>query len=159
MTRFHLAAAAALSILVLPVAALGGEAPGDDYRSNTKCKTRHTTTRDFAKFKTTLLRREARGDSRRAGAAAFVPVEGAKVITKLIDLSLANGDNVVDRKKKKLTNAKGIAKTKHEFNDFGNYQARVKVKVDGNVVATDQIDFGVRDRESGPCDPPIPGAG
>jgi hypothetical protein len=176
MTRSRLAAVAALSIVVLPVAALGGEAPADDYRSKTTCKTRHTMTRDFAKLRTKLLEREAPGDSRRAGAAAFVPVEGAKVITRLIDLTMSNGESVVDRKKNettiahsdramKLTNARGVAKTKHEFTKggfkyFGDFRARVKVKVDGDVVARDAIDFGVPDRVDGRCDPPTsPSAG
>jgi hypothetical protein len=135
-----------------------GEAQKDEtYRSTTSCKTKHKTSKDFAKFRTEVVRRGAPG--RRGGAAAVVPVQGAKVITKLRDLTLSDGDDVVTRKDVDRTNDNGVAKTKHEFKAFGNYYATVKVKVDGDVVATDTIDFGVGDRESGPCEPPIPGAG
>ena len=51
-----------------------------------------------------------------------------------------------------------MAKTKHEFNNFGNYRMTFKVKVNGDVVAEDAIDFGVSDRVSGKCDPPLAGA-
>jgi hypothetical protein len=164
MTRFRLAAIAALTIPALLVTATVGQAQrGETYRARTTCKTKHTETRDFAKLKTEVNKVDRPGGDDKGGkrgtAAAVVPVVGAKVITKLIDLSLTNGNNVVDRKRVKLTNDNGIAKTKHEFNALGNYQAKIKVKVDGDVVAEDTIDFGVGDRESGPCEPPIPGAG
>jgi hypothetical protein len=160
MTTARVAATAALSISVLLITTTGGEAQRPDtYRAQTGCKTKHTTTRDFAKGRTEVRRLGDRpGDRRPAGVAALVPVEGAKVITKLIDLTLSNGDNVLDRKDVDRTNDNGVAKTKHEFNDFGNYQMKFKVKVDGNVVAEDTIDFGVADRESGKCDPPLAGA-
>jgi hypothetical protein len=159
MTRSRLAATAALSIVALFAIASVGEAQREDrYRAQTGCKTKHTMTRDFAKFRTEVARQEARGPDRRAHASVFRPVEGAKVITKLYDLTPENGNNVLTFKRKKLTNEKGIAKTKHEFNNFGNYRATVKVKVDGDVVATDEVRFGVSDRVSGKCDPPL-GAG
>ena len=120
-------------------------------------KTKHTMTRDFAKGRGELMRMTHPG-GRRGGAAALVPVEGAKMITKLLDLTLSNGNNVLDRKKSDLTNSKGVAKTKHEFNNFGNYRMTFKVKVNGDVVAEDAIDFGVSDRVSGKCDPPLAGA-
>jgi len=164
MTRFRLAAVAALSIPALLVTTSVGQAQRDAmYRSTTTCKTKHRENRDFAKFKTVVKSgdRDREGKPPRRGtAAAFVPVKGAKVITKLVDLTPSNGNNVVGKAKQKdLTNKHGIAKTKHEFNNFGNYRATVKVKVDGDVVAKDAIDFGVADRESGRCDPPLPGAG
>ena len=161
MTRFRLAAVAALSIPALLVTTSVGQAGEDRYRSTTTCKTKHRENRDFAKFRTAVKKLE-RGDRppRRGTAAALVPVKGAKVITKLVDLTPSNGNNVVGKAKQKdLTNKDGIAKTKHEFNNFGNYRATVKVKVDGDVVAKDAIDFGVADRESGRCDPPLSGAG
>ena len=157
MTRSRLAATAALTIPALLVTTTIGEAAkAPTYRSQTTCKTRHTETRDFAKFKTEVNKVKRSG---RASAAALVPVEGAKVITKLQDLTLSDGDDVVTPKDVDLTNENGVAKTKHEFKAPGNYFATVKVKVNGDVVAEDTVDFGVRDRESGPCDPPIPGAG
>jgi hypothetical protein len=113
-------------------------------------------TRDFAKFKTEVAAQEAvRRSGRRAHASVFLPVEGAKVITKLFDETPQNGDNVLTFKRKKLTNEKGVARTKHEFNNFGNYRATVKVKVDGEVVDESEIRFGVSDRVSGPCGPPL----
>ena len=167
MTRSRFAATAALTIPALLVTATVGQAQRDDsYRARTTCKTKHTETRDFAKLKTEVNKVDrpgpggggGKGGKPRGTAAAVVPVEGAKVITKLIDLTPPN--NVVgDAKKIKLTNENGVAKTKHEFNAFGNYRATVKVKVDGEVVAEDTIDFGVDDRESGPCGPPLAGAG
>ena len=84
---------------------------------------------------------------------------GAKVVTKLKDMTLSDGNDVVDAKDTDKTNDDGVAKTKVEFDAFGNYQATSKVKVNGEVVAQDMVDFGVKDRESGACDPPIPGAG
>jgi hypothetical protein len=159
MTRLRLAAPTVLSICVLLVTATGGEAAKQTYRFQASCKTRHTMTRDFAKGRGELMRVTHTG-GRRGGAAALVPVEGAKMITKLVDLTLSDGNNnVVDRKKSDLTNAKGVAKTKHEFDAFGNYRMTFKVKVNGNVVADDAIDFGVSDRVSGKCDPPLAGAG
>ena len=158
MTRSRVAATAALSLVVLPVTAVGGEAPGDDYRSSTSCKTRHTETRDKAKARTEVRRRR-RGAGRRGGAAALVPVANATVITRLRDLTTEDGNNVLDAKDTDKTNDDGIAKTSHEFNNFGNYRLKVTVKVDGDVVATDSIEFGVADRESGKCDPPLPPAG
>jgi len=161
MTRFRLAALAALSIVALFMIASVGEAARETrYRSTTGCKTKHTMTRDFAKFRTEVsaIAPPTRGPGRRGAAAAVQPVEGAKVITKLFDETPQNGDNVLTFKRKKLTNEKGVAKTKHEFNNFGNYRFTVKVKVDGEVVDTYERTFGVSDRVSGPCGPPL-GAG
>lgn len=159
MSRFRLAAVAAFSISVLLVPATGGEAAKQaPYRFQASCKTKHTMTRDFAKGRGELMQLSHRG-GRRGGAAALEPVKGAKMITKLIDLTASNGNNVLDRKKSDLTNKNGVAKTKHEFNNFGNYRMTFKVKVDGDVVAQDAIDFGVSDRVSGRCDPPLAGAG
>jgi hypothetical protein len=156
MTRSRLAAVAALSLMVLPVTAVGGEAPGDDIDAEASCKTLHTDKRDFEKTTVEVMRRR-RGAARRAGAAAVVPVKGAKVITKLKDLTTEDGsNNVVDRKDTDRTNDNGIAKTKHEFNSFGNYRLKAIVKIDGDVVATDTVKFGVFDRESGKCEPPQP---
>jgi hypothetical protein len=159
MTRFRFAAVAALAIPALLVTTTGGEAAKPaSFRAQTSCKTKHTMTRDFAKGRGELAE-VTRPGTRRGGAAALVPVKGAKMITKLIDLTLSNGNNVIDRKKKALTNKDGVAKTKHEFNNFGNYRMTFKFKVDGEVVAEDAIDFGVSDRVSGKCDPPVSGAG
>jgi len=166
MTRSRLAATAALSMVALLVTTTGGEAqkpprgpggPGADrYTVAATCKTAQRTARDFAKIRS-LVRHVARG---RASASAIVPADGVKVVTKLIDLNTADGNNVVKpAKKSDLTNDDGIAKTKHEFDNFGNYQVNVKVKVDGETVADDTLRFGVADRESGPCDPPLTGAG
>jgi hypothetical protein len=165
MTCSRLAAAAALTIPALLVTATVGHAQRDEtYRVRTTCKTKHTETRDFAKLKTEVNKVDRPGDGKggkggkRGTAAAVVPVVGAKVITKLIDIS--GPDNVVGKaKKSKLTNDNGIAKTKHEFNALGNYRVTIKVKVDGDVVSEDARDFGVGDRENGPCEPLIPGAG
>ena len=159
MTRSRLAAVAALSVVALLLTATGGEAAKEaPYRFQASCKEKHTMTRDFAKGRGELMQLSRPG-GRRGGAAALVPVKGAKMITKLIDLTLSNGNNVIDRKKKALTNKDGVAKTKHEFNNFGNYRMTFKIKVDGEVVAEDAIDFGVSDRVNGPCGPPLAGAG
>ena len=155
MTRFRLAAVAALCIpalLVTVPAAPGGEAPRDTYRSDTDCTTRHRGDRDKAKFKS-KVQKVQRGPGRRGTAAALVPVQGAKVITRMTDLVTADGNNVLDAKDSDLTNDNGVAKTAHPFNNFGNYEVKVKVKVDGDVVATDEFRFGVFDRESGECAP------
>ena len=87
-----------------------------------------------------------------------MPVEDAKVVTKMTDQTAQNGNDVLDPKDTDLTNDDGVAKTSHPFNDFGNYKVTVKGKVDGEVVAEDTIEFGVADRDSGTCDPAI-GAG
>jgi hypothetical protein len=156
MTRFRLAATAALSLSILLVATSGGEAARELYRASTTCKTAQRTADDFGKFKTKveeLQRGPVRGPGRRGSAAAtFVPVDNAKVIVVLKDRSPANGNNVVDRKDTDKTNDNGVAKNKVEFNAFGNYRATIKTKVDGNVVDEDTVDFGVYDRESGSCD-------
>lgn len=168
MTRFRFAAIAALSTASLLVTATGGQAQREDtYRANTICKTRHTDGaraagepqggRDFV-IGITDVEKLQRGPGRRRGAAAFVPVQGAKVINKLKDLTTSNGDNVVDGKEVDRTNDNGRAKNKLEFDNFGNYRLKTKVKLDGDVVATDTVNFGVADRESGRCDPltPVP---
>ena len=52
------------------------------------------------------------------------------------------------------TNENGVAKTKHEFNNFGNYRFTVKVKVDGEVVDTDRSHvrgLGPRERRVRPA--------
>ncbi len=138
-----------------------GEAQQDRYRSQTGCTTKYTTTRSFAKLKTEVAQVTRPGPDRgkrSASTAAVVPVAGAKVITKLIDLVPENGNNVVGRAKKTdRTNDNGIAKTKHEFNNSGNYRFTVKVKVDGDVVDTYERTFGVSDRVNGPCGPPLAG--
>ena len=94
---------------------------------------------------------------RRGSAAAFVPVQGAKVVTKLKDLTTEDGNNVLDAKDSDRTNDNGVAKTSHPFNNFGNYKVTAKLKVDGEVVATDTVEFGVSDRVSGKCGPPLAG--
>ncbi|MGH2837327.1 MAG: hypothetical protein ACRDJY_03125 [Thermoleophilaceae bacterium] len=160
MTRFRLAAIAALTVLSLSVMASVGQAQRETrYRSTTGCKTKHTMTRDFAKFRTEVaaVGPPTRGPGRRGAATAVQPVEGAKVITKLFDETPPDG-NVLTFKQKKTTNENGVARTRHEFNNFGNYRFTVKVKVDGEVVATDERTFGVSDRVSGPCGAPL-GAG
>jgi hypothetical protein len=156
MTRFRLAAIAALSVLALLATTTGGEAAREaryDF-DVTKCTLKQPTMHDYAVIKA-LLRKLGFGGR----AAAIAPVENAKVITKLKDLTASNGDNVVDAKDTDRTNDDGVAKTKVEFNNFGNYRAIVKAKVDGEVVGKDTVDFGVSDREGGRCDPPVAGAG
>lgn len=53
------------------------------------------------------------------------------------------------------TNRDGVAVLEHEFNNFGNYRIRLRAFDDGEVVARKTINFGVSDRESGKCDPPL----
>ena len=153
MTRLRLAAIAALSVLALLVTTTGGEAarePRYDF-DITKFSLNQLSMHDYAIVKA-LLRKLVFGQ-----AAAFAPVENAKVITKLVDKTPENGNNVVDAKDADRTNDNGVAKTRVEFNNFGNYKAIVKAKVDGDVVAKDTVDFGVSDREGGKCDPPLSG--
>jgi hypothetical protein len=158
MTRLRLAALAALSLVALLVTASIGEAQGEGrYTASASCKTAHPGSRDVAKIRTEV-RQQVRGPGRRAGSAAVRPAAGVKVITKLVDLTPQNGNNVVGKAKKSdVTNADGVAKTKHRFNNFGNYRVKVKVKTGGDVVATDTMDFGVADRDGGPCGPPLTG--
>ena len=158
MTRSRLAAIAALSIPALLITTSVGEAQRDEqYRAGTTCKMRHTETRDKVKAKTEVSKLQ-RGPVRRGAAAAVVPAAGVKVIHKLKDLTDSNGNNVVDGKEVDRTNDDGIAKNTLELNNFGNYRLTTKVKVDGEVVAENTILFGVSDRVSGECDPPL-GAG
>jgi hypothetical protein len=161
MTRHRLAALAALSFPVLLAIAPIGQAQEERYSSDTTCKTAQRTAKDYAKFKTEVKRFERggppRGPGRRGSAAAFVPAAGVKVVVKLTDQTPQNGNNIVDGKDSDLTNDNGIAKTKLEFNNFGNYRAKVKVKAGGEVVDEQTINFGVADRESGKCDAPLTG--
>ena len=159
MTRSRPAAIAALCASVLLVTASIGEAQREDrYRAEASCKTRHTTSRDFVKTNTKVLLQEGRGPDRRGGASAFRPAPGVKVIVKLIDRTPQNGNNVVGKARKRATtNDNGVAKTRHEVNGFGNYRLKVKAKTGGEVVATDEVDFGYADRVSGECDPPLTG--
>jgi hypothetical protein len=157
MTRSRLAAVAALAIAALLVTATGGEAAKQRDKLRTFCGTKHGMTRDWVMGKAVYEREQ--DAERRASASRFVPVENAKVITKLKDLTASNGDNVVDGKDVDRTNDDGVAKTKLEFDNFGNYRLKFTVKIDGDVVATDAIDFGVSDRVNGACDPPLAGAG
>jgi hypothetical protein len=155
MTRSRLAASAALSITVVLVPITGGEAgTGPVYKAVVKsCSTEHTMTRDFVTTRTKVTQ-----DQGSARAAAFRPAPGVKVIAKLIDLTPQNGDNVVgDARRSDKTNAKGIAEITHEFNNFGNYRVKIKAKTGGEVVARAKRDFGVSDRTSGPCGPPVTG--
>jgi hypothetical protein len=156
MTRSRFAAVAALSIPALLVTASGGEAAKDSFRAHSICKTRHTMSRDFAKARTEVMEQTG---GHRAGVSRLVPVEDAKVIAKLKDMTSSNGDNVVDGKDVDKTNDDGVAKTKTEFDNFGNYQLIVTTKVNGDVVEREQLDFGVSDRDSGKCDPVLAGAG
>jgi hypothetical protein len=154
MTRFRLAAIAALSALALLVTTTGGEAGEMRYDFDiTKCALNQSGTHDYLIIKA-LLRQLGFGGGR---AAAFTPVEGAKVITKLVDKTPQNGNNVVDAKDADRTNDNGVAKTRVEFDNFGNYRAIVKAKVAGDVVGKDTVDLGVSDREGGKCDPPLSG--
>jgi hypothetical protein len=158
MTRSRLAATAALSITAVLVPTTGGEAgTGTIYRADGQCTEEHTMTRDFFHTKVKVEKNVPRGS---AQAAAFRPAAGVKVIVKLIDLTPQNGDNVVGKARKSdKTNDKGIAKTTHEFNNFGNYRLKIKAKTGGEVVAKDRIDVGVDDRVDGPCGPPVSGGG
>jgi hypothetical protein len=162
MTRFRLAALAALLLPALFIVPSGGEAQTDDenYTTRSECNMRHTMTRDKVKVKNTVRKRRRggpRGPGRRGDAAAVDPAVGVKVVTKLRDLTPENGKNIVDGKDTDRTNADGVAKTTLELNNFGNYRVVSKVKVDGEVVAQDTLDFGVSDRVSGPCGPPLQG--
>ena len=161
MTRLRLAATAALSITALLVATSGGEAQRGDrdrgearYRLSASCKTAQRTERDFVKVTSSVDIFDRPGPGR---AARFVPADNVKVVTKLKDLTTQDGNDVVDGKDTDKTNDGGVAKTKLEFDNFGNYRVTAKAKVDGEVVADDTIKFGVADRESGACDPPLVG--
>jgi len=151
MTRFRLAAVAALSISALLLVASGGEAV-KRFRVDVTCIEKHTMDRDFVMPKT-LVEEQNGGD--RATAAKFVPVKNAKVINKLKDLTDSNGDNVVDGKDVDKTNDNGIAKTKLEFDNFGDYRLKTIVKVNGDVVEREQLEFGVSDRVNGKCGPAL----
>ena len=158
MIRFRLAATAALSLSALLVATSGGEAARQaavQYKAVIEeCTVTHPMTRDYVTTETKVTREGGAG----ARAAAFRPAPGVKVIAKLVDLTPQNGDNVVGKARKSdTTNDKGVAKIRHQFNNFGNYRVKVKAKVGGDVVARDRIDFGVGDRVDGPCGPPITG--
>jgi hypothetical protein len=164
MPRYRVAAVAALTIPALLVPATGGEAQKEDtYRAQLTCKTRHTDAggaraaqmgADY--FILRVLVWQILGGG--ASAARQVPADGVKVITKVRDLTTEDGNNVLDAKETDRTNDDGVAKNRHEFNNFGNYRAKATVKVDGDVVATDSLEAGVYDRESGRCEPAI-GAG
>jgi hypothetical protein len=157
MTRLRLAALAAFSLVALLATASIGEAQRQGaYRANTTCKTAQRTAKDYAKFKTEVAQFQ-RGPGRRGSAAAFVPAVGVKVVVTLKDQTPQNGNNIVDGKDSDLTNDNGVAKTKLEFDNFGNYRAIVKVKTGGEVVDKDTVDFGVADRESGKCEAPLTG--
>ncbi len=151
MTRSRLAAIAALSVPALLVTTTGGEAAKRDYSARTACKTEHTMTRDFARLRT-KVRRDVADDAR---AAVLVPVKGATVITKLTDLNLADGNNVVPpAKDRATTNKRGVARTVHEFNNFSTYRVNVVVKVAGDVVERYKFEFVVADRTNGRCEAP-----
>jgi hypothetical protein len=156
MTRSRLAAVAALSIpalLIAAPAAPGGEAPTDGFQVDiVGCVTDQDSDQDFVDVKSKVRRKRMTYGGR---AAALVPVKGAKVVTKLKDLVQDDGDNVVDAKDADKTNKKGVAKTQHEFNNFGNYKVIAVAKLGGVVIARDTRKFGVGDRESGACDPTI----
>jgi hypothetical protein len=161
MTRFRLAAIAALSALALLVTTTGGEAQKGnaagtgDFRVRMTCKTAQRTARDFAKITTRVYAVEGAGRRRER----LFPVEATKVVTKLRDLTRKDGNDVVDGKDADKTNDNGVAKTKLEFDGFGNYRAISKAKIDGQVVGADAVKFGVEDDESGKCDKPLSGAG
>ena len=159
MTRFRLAAIAALSLVALLVTATGGEAqrpprghrgrPTERGTPKTTCKTAQGGAGDFAKIKSEVARLH-RPRPPRARRRRFVPVEDVKVVVKLKDKTPQNGNNVVDAKDSDLTNDNGVAKTKVEFDNFGNYRVIVKVKVGGEVVdeGHDQLRRrGPRERE------------
>jgi hypothetical protein len=160
MTRFRLAAIAAIALGALFIATAGGEAEQGNvaqsqYDLEVECdKTVHTDKTDDARMKAVAKKRR-RGGGRRGGASALVPVKGAKVVTKMRDLTTDDGNNVIEAKDSDRTNDNGVAKTSHEFNNFGNYKVKAKLKVDGDVVATDTDEFGVYDRETGACGPAI----
>ena len=159
MTRSRLAAIAALSTVALLVTATGGEAQREPtYRAELSCKTRHTdggarAAQSYDWFILRVLVMQVIGGRSPAGAARLVPADGVKVITKVRDLTTADGNNVLDAKESDRTNDNGVAKTRHEFNNFGNYRAKATVRVDGEVVDTDTEEVGVYDRESGKCGP------
>jgi hypothetical protein len=156
MTRLRLAAIAALSLVALLATTTGGEAQGQgDVDAQGSCDERHPGNKDFFDSTVKAKKQQRRGG---AGAAAFRPLVGAKVIVKLVDLTSQNGNNVVGKARKSdRTNADGIAKTTHQFDNFGNYRLKIKVKSGGEVVARDRIDVGVSDRVDGKCGPPLMG--
>jgi|SoiMethySBSTD1v2_1073268.scaffolds.fasta_scaffold708669_1 hypothetical protein len=166
MTRFRLAALAALILPALLLLPSGGEAQTDDvdYTTHSECNMKFTSTKDKVKVTNTVRRRSKggrggpRAPHRRGDAAAIGPAAGVKVVTKLKDLTDTNGNNVVVKKDSDRTNDDGIAKTTLQLNNFGNYKVTSKVKVDGDTVASDAVIFGVSDRVSGKCGPPL-GAG
>ena len=160
MTRIRLAAIAALTTLALLVTTTGGEAQRANdagtgmFRVVMACKTAQRTARDFAKIVTKVFA-QVQGEGGQAHATRLFPVEGSKVVTKLRDLSRDDGNDVVDPKDTDRTNEDGVARTKVEFDNFGNYRVTSKAKIDGQVIGGDSMKFGVADRESGKCDPPI----
>ena len=164
MTRFRLAAIAALSIIALLVTTTGGEAQKGnaagtgEFRVKMGCKTAQRTARDFAKITTKVYAVVMEG-GRRPRERLF-PVDNTKVVTKLRDLTRDDGNDVVDAKDADKTNEDGVAKTKLEFDGTGdNYRAVSKAKIDGQVVGAASKKFGVSDDESGKCEPPISGGG
>ena len=77
--------------------------------------------------------------------------------SKLADKTPQNGNNVVDAKDSDKTNDDGVAKTKVEFDDFGNYKVIVKAKVGGEVVAKDTINVRRRRPRQREVRPPLTG--
>jgi hypothetical protein len=159
VTRLRLAA-------LLCVAAVAAVTPVDDafarYGGYTACRTEHGSTRDVVKLKTTVG--ETRALFRRAAAAQrrrliprrrfrSPPVEGAKVLTFLKDLTPSNGDNVATPGGDSArTNENGVARTRHRFTKFGRYRVYVRVKVGGDVVDRYRFSFRFADRKDGGCD-------
>ena len=167
MTRLRLAAIAALSTVALLVTATGGEALREDtYKATLTCKEKHTDGgggaraaqgMDFFILRVLVLQQIFGGGH--GNVARTVPADGVNVVTKVKDLTTDDGNNVLDRKETDRTNDDGVAKTRHEFNNFGNYRAKAIVTVDGDAVATDVVRVGVSDRVDGKCGPPLGTAG
>ena len=167
MTSFRLAAIAALATTSLLVTATGGEAQREDtYKATLSCKEKHTDGgggaraaqgMDFFLLRVLVIQQLFGGGH--GNAARTEPADNVKVITKVKDLTTDDGNNVLDAKETDRTNDNGVAKTRHEFNNFGNYRAKAIVKVDGDTVATDVVKVGVSDRVDGKCGPPIQSSG
>jgi hypothetical protein len=148
MTSIRLTSALIVAALALPVAATGGEETR--FRFKIECETEHAMTEDFVRLKTTVL-------IRRPDDEHFRRLRRARLISRLVDRYLENGNNVVTPRDSDETNRRGVARTEHEFNDFGNYRAKLRLSEPLTGSPRGAVrNFGVWDRSSGACDPPRP---
>jgi hypothetical protein len=149
MTRLRLVITSCLVASLLAVLLLmpgGGEAgEGSKWTLTARCTTQQDTSRDFVTIRSTL-RHRSNGRLRRA--------RGKLVRSRLKDLVPENGNDVAHATDRDRTNRRGVAVTRHEFRDFGNYRVTVRAFNHGRVVATKEVHFGTPNSTSGKCDPP-----